>query len=94
MFAITLFLIVVVAYAFFINRARYLDARNEKQFDIVKIENSNYAVIATDGEQFILELCDISKDIKSAVIDTNTYMKVDCKNLIIHKYNFETVTKK
>ncbi len=69
-------------------------AKMEKQFDVVKIENSEYAVIATDGNQFILELCDISKDKKTLVIDKNTYMKVDCKNLIIHRYNFETVVKK
>ncbi len=69
----------------------YHFAKMEKQFDTVRIENSNYAVIATDGNQFILELCDISKDKKSVTIDTNTYMKVDCKNLIIHRYKFESV---
>ena len=93
-FAIIIFLGAIVVYIFIIWYSGYFKAKSEKQFDTVKIKNSNYAVIATDGNQFILELCDISKDKKSLIIDTNTYMKVDCKDLIIQRYNFESVLKK
>lgn len=92
--ATIIFLGVIAGYIFIIWYSGYFKAKSEKQFDTVKIENSNYAVIATDGNQFILQLCDVSKDKKSVVIDTNTYMKVDCKNLIIHRYEFESVSVK
>ena len=93
-FATLIFLGAILAYILGTRYCGYANAKNEKQFVTVKIENLNYAVIATDGNQFILELCDVSKDKKSVVIDTNTYMKVDCKNLIIHRYEFESVSVK
>lgn len=93
-FATIIMLGAILLYIFGTHYFGYYYAKNEKQFDIVKIENSNYAVIATDGNQFILEFCDVSKDNKSVAIDTNTYMKVDCKNLTLHRYNFESVLRK
>lgn len=84
----------IFVYISFIYFCGYSCAKEQNKFDTVNIENSNYAVNTTDGNQFILELCDISKDKKSVVIDTNTYMKVDCKDLIVHRYNFENVTRK
>lgn len=60
---------------------------NQKDFQITFIDNNAYVVVMMDGNEAIVEKCDI-EDNDTLKVNTNEYMKVECKNLLLQEKHF------
>lgn len=64
-------------------------AHNRTEYEIITIDNKEYAIISKVGDNAYIENVDINK--KSAVIYTDEYMKISALDIAIQKMNFDEV---
>lgn len=60
---------------------------NQKDFQITIIENNIYVVVMMDGDEAIVEKCDVEES-DTLKVNVNEYMKVECKNLLLQEKHF------
>ena len=89
-FAVIVLLIISLAFSGYLFHKEYSDAKEEKTFNIVQINDNYYAIINENSQEYSMYQCVFNND--EIIIYDNKNMVIEKNNVVYNTYYFDKVT--
>lgn len=89
-FAVIVLLIISLAFSGYLFHKEYYDAKEEKTFNIVQINDNYYAIINENSQEYSMYQCVLNND--EIIIYDNKNMVIEKNNVVYNTYYFDKVT--
>lgn len=89
-FAVIVLLIISLAFSGYLFHKEYSDAKEEKTFNIVQINDNYYAIINENSQEYSMYQCVFNND--EIIIYGNKNMVIEKNNVVYNTYYFDKVT--
>lgn len=89
-FAVIVLLIISLAFSGYLFHKEYSDAKEEKTFNIVQINDNYYAIINENSQEYSMYQCVLNND--EIIIYDNKNMVIEKNNVVYNTYYFDKVT--
>lgn len=89
-FAVIVLLIISLAFSGYLFHKEYSDAKEEKKFNIVQINDNYYAIINENSQEYSMYQCVFNND--EIIIYDNKNMVIEKNNVVYNTYYFDKVT--